>query len=779
MKKKMFIDASHPEETRVVVTEAENNNLVDLDFELTNRKTLKSNIYLARVVKVEPSLQAAFVDYGSGKHGFLPFSDIHPDYYRIPVADQKQISSQLQTFFEPKEDEEAVTYNEEVIEVDDSLIEESSIEATIGDEDDDDFEPLSDIEPLDEADEKEASDDEVAPKNISAFRRIKLYRNYKIQEVIKKNQLMLVQVVKEERGNKGAALTTYLSLAGRYCVLMPNAGRGGGVSRKIIDAGDRKRLKKVIETIGVPEGMAVIVRTAGMERTKTEIKRDLDYLLKLWNDLRADVLNSEAPKLVYEEANIVKRALRDMYDKNTEEVLISGKESYQVAKAFIRRMIPSHARRVQLYREPTVPLFHKYELEYQLNNIFKNIATLKSGGYLVINPTEALTAVDVNSGRSTKERHINETALKTNLEAAEEVARQLRLRDLGGLVVIDFIDMEDNSHVQAVERKMREVLKQDRARVQVGRISNFGLMELSRQRLRPSLLEISTHTCEHCSGLGYIRTVESAALYVLRSIETFLLRVDRRPKKMKVNIAPPIALYIFNHKRAELLEIETKYDLQILLDGDVNIRIPEYKIEVLDHSNKKNEVQLPAKSAPKETPRKKAKDEKQQEEQAGKKANRKDRNRRKKKTNEPTPETKLEEKPQQEAKAVEKAEEPKRRRRRKRKTEDRTKVVAEAPVVENEVPAVIETTEEATKPVKRKRTSRKKRNEKAASVEENANKQEASKNEKKAPEKQKKEKEVEPVGVDKIISEPMVMEDATAGGGSAPVKKGWWKRILE
>jgi ribonuclease E len=525
----MLIDASHPEETRVAVVSGK--RLEDFDYETSRKKQLKGNVYLAKIVRVEPSLQAAFVDYGGNRHGFLAFSEIHPDYYQIPVADREQL-----------------------------LAEEK---AAAEDEDGENGEPVETVGG-DEVEEVER-------------RRVKHYRHYKIQEVIKRRQIMLVQVVKEERGNKGAALTTYLSLVGRYCVLMPNTARGGGISRKIASVKDRRRLKKILDEFKIPDGLAVIVRTAGAERTKAEIKRDYEYLVKLWDDIRNRTMESIAPTLVHEEANLIKRSIRDLYSKDIDEVFVEGEEGYRTAKDFMKAMVPSHAKRVQRYDDPVYPLFFRYQVENQIDAIHNPIVQLRSGGYLVMNSTEALVAIDVNSGRATRERHIEETALKTNLEAAEEVARQLRLRDLAGLVVIDFIDMEVSRNNAAVERCFKEALKNERARIQIGHISAFGLLEMSRQRLRPSLLETSSEPCPTCGGAGHVRSTESTALHVMRGIEEEGLR--KRASEIAVFVPTAVALYILNNKRDALAAIEERCDIRVSIAADDTLIPPEYRIE--------------------------------------------------------------------------------------------------------------------------------------------------------------------------------------------------------
>jgi len=531
MARRMLIDATHPEETRVVAVHG--NRLEEFDYETATKQQLKGNIYLAKVTRVEPSLQAAFVEYGGNRHGFLAFSEIHPDYYRIPVADREDL---------------------------------------VDDENGDEEETNGDSDSVEELGGDEGADEAVEE---TQRRRPRLKRHYKIQEVIKRRQVLLVQVIKEERGNKGAALTTYLSLAGRYCVLMPNTSRGGGVSRKISSPQDRKRLKSVLAELSIPEGMAVILRTAGQERSKAEIKRDYEYIMRMWDTIRETTLESTAPALIHEEANLIRRSIRDLYTKDIDEILVAGDAGYRMAKDFMKAMIPSHAKKVQPYKDDgNVPLFQRYQVEGQLNQIYDPVVQLRSGGSIVMHQTEALVAIDVNSGRATRERHIEETALKTNLEAAEEIARQLRLRDLAGLVVIDFIDMEENRNDHSVERKLKESLRRDRARIQVGRISPFGLLEMSRQRLRPSLLEAMTQPCPTCGGIGYIPSTESAALRVLRSIEEEGLR--RRSRTVTVQVPPGVALYILNNKRATLAEMETNYDMVVVIETDDSFIPPHF-----------------------------------------------------------------------------------------------------------------------------------------------------------------------------------------------------------
>ncbi|MDB5466646.1 MAG: Rne/Rng family ribonuclease, partial [Phenylobacterium sp.] len=538
MSKNMLIDAAHAEETRVVVVDG--TRVEEFDFESSNRKQLRGNIYLAKVTRVEPSLQAAFIEYGGNRHGFLAFNEIHPDYYQIPTADREALMR------EEAEDED--DHHE-------PRGRRPSAASSEPSEDDDE-----------EADAVSDDDDDVMEEEV-ARRRRRLMRKYKIQEVIRRRQIMLVQVVKEERGNKGAALTTYLSLAGRYGVLMPNTARGGGISRKIDTATDRKRLKGIVQSLDVPQGMGLIVRTAGAKRTKAELKRDYDYLLRLWENIREKTLHSIAPALIYEEEDLVKRAIRDLYDKDIDGVFVEGEAGFKEARDFMRMLMPSQAKKVQLYREPT-PLFVKHRVEDHLSQIYSPVVPLRSGGYLVINQTEALVAVDVNSGRSTRERNIEATALKTNMEAAEETARQLRLRDLAGLIVIDFIDMDESKNNRAVEKKLKDCLKDDRARVQMGKISAFGLMEISRQRRRTGVLEGTTHVCENCGGTGRVRSVESSALAALRSLE---LEALKGGGEVTLTLPRPVGLYILNEKRAHLARLHQTFGLfvTVVIDDEM------------------------------------------------------------------------------------------------------------------------------------------------------------------------------------------------------------------
>ena len=538
MTKRLLIDARQSEETRVVLLSG--TRIEDFDYETENRKQLKGNVYLARVTRVEPSLQAAFVEYGGNRQGFLAFSEIHPDYYRIPIEDREALMA----------------------------AERASNDAEDGDEDSDDAPETVGGEDADEED--------IRPK--------RQVRKYKIQEVISRKQIMLVQVVKEERGNKGAALTTYLSLAGRYCVLMPNSTRRGGVSRKITNAADRKRLKTIVGGLDVQDGTAVIVRTAGAKRTKPEISRDYAYLSKLWDDIRTKTLESQAPSLIHEEGDLVKRSIRDLYTSEVDEVLVEGDEAYKEARSQMKMLIPSHVKRVQKYDDP-LPIFQRYQVEQQMDTIHSPQVTLKSGGYLVINQTEALVAIDVNSGRSTRERNIEETALKTNLEAADELARQLRLRDLSGLIVVDFIDMEENRNQQAVERRMKDAMRNDRARIQIGSISHFGLLEMSRQRLRISFNESITSVCPHCQGTGRIRSVETAALQMLRVIEEEAMKGAM--DELHISMNRDVALYILNHKRDAISTLEERFGLHIVILAGDSLIATEHEVERVGWQGKK------------------------------------------------------------------------------------------------------------------------------------------------------------------------------------------------
>jgi ribonuclease E len=659
MPNKMLIDASHREETRVVVTRG--NRIEEFDFESQDKKQIKGNIYLARVTRVEPSLQAAFVEYGGNRHGFLAFSEIHPDYYQIPIADRQALLKADAEAAEaeeeedeeereergksrkrrrggrnrprrdqeasgtaddgddaPSEDGEAVAA--ESADTDDASQDDAGQDEEQGDaaetvarSDGEDGETTpgaggvmsaaieSDViserivaddadsagergrREVEDVDGPSSDDEDGEVESVGAedaleelpSRRKTVRKQYKIQEVIKRRQILLVQVVKEERGNKGAALTTYLSLAGRYSVLMPNTARGGGISRKITSASDRKRLKDVVQDLEVPQGMGVILRTAGANRTKAEIKRDYEYLMRLWENVRTLTLQSSAPALVYEEGSLIKRSVRDLYNKEIDEIQVAGEDGYREAKDFMRMLMPSHAKVVQPYRD-VVPIFARNGIEAQLDKMLQPQVTLKSGGYIIINQTEALVSIDVNSGRSTREHSIEDTALQTNLEAAEEVARQLRLRDLAGLIVIDFIDMEEKRNNRAVEKRIKDHLKNDRARIQVGRISHFGLLEMSRQRIRASVLESTMKPCPHCAGTGQIRSDSSTALHVVRAIEEFLLKDARS----HITVRTPVntALYVLNHKRSNIVDLEQRFGLSIMLEADETLGTQHYAI---------------------------------------------------------------------------------------------------------------------------------------------------------------------------------------------------------
>ncbi|MEH6834068.1 MULTISPECIES: Rne/Rng family ribonuclease [Falsihalocynthiibacter] len=647
MAKKMLIDATHAEETRVVVVDG--TKVEEFDFEAENRRQLAGNIYLAKVTRVEPSLQAAFIDYGGNRHGFLAFSEIHPDYYQIPIADREALLAEEAAYAKSLQDDDeqpdpkrrrrrrsgkaaeaksgdAVETKEitedtpkkesdgpssmDVVdfgEDDDSqnadafegsspmeLVAETPVDTPAADEpEDEDTSPAVKTDASDEDDSDDGDDDDaplqatdkddsiesVADEDVQdevrAPRKFRP-RKYKIQEVIKVRQILLVQVVKEERGNKGAALTTYLSLAGRYCVLMPNTARGGGISRKITNIADRKKLKQIAQEIDVPEGAGLIVRTAGAERTKPEIKRDYEYLQRLWEQIRSLTLKSIAPAKIYEEGDLVKRTIRDLYNSEIDEVLVEGEAGYRVAKDFMKMIMPSHAKNVKRYTDP-LPLFARFQVETYLAGMFNPTVQLKSGGYIVIDVTEALVAVDVNSGRATKEGSIEDTATKTNLEAAEEVARQVRLRDLAGLIVIDFIDMEDRRNNAAVEKRMKDKLKTDRARIQVGRISGFGLMEMSRQRLRPGMLEATTQPCHHCHGTGLIRSDDNLALAILRQLEEEGVR--RRAREVLLKAPVGIMNFLVNNKREHIAQIEARYGLSVRIEADPFLVSPDFSIE--------------------------------------------------------------------------------------------------------------------------------------------------------------------------------------------------------
>lgn len=555
MTKRMLIDTSHPEETRVAVVEGK--KLIDLDFDSVAQRQVKGNIYLAKIMRVEPSLQAAFVDYGGNRHGFLPFGEIHPDYFRIPIADREALLAEESVQAEPQENDETESSTVSTLsEPNDNLTSETSATDT----------PKDDIisPPRHETEEEE---DFHRPRRTGK-------RRYKIQEVIKKRQILLVQVTKEERGNKGAALTTYLSLAGRYCILMPNNPNGGGISRKIDNATDRRRIREILDDLEIPSGVSVIVRTAGLGRTRPEIKRDYEYLLRLWDDIRERTLEATAPNLIYEEGNLIKRALRDNYQRDIDHIVVDGEDGFREARDLMKMLMPSHVKRIQLHEDP-IPLFQAAGIESEIDAILRPNVTLPSGGYIVINQTEALVAIDVNSGRAIRERNIEETAFKTNLEAADEIARQVRLRDLAGLIVVDFIDMSDRRNNIAVEKSLKEALRFDRARLQIGRISSFGLLEMSRQRLRPSLTEASTLVCPSCHGTGRVRSPESIALHVLRVLQ------DEGAKKSgvyKIRLPMLVALYIINNKRGILTAVEQQANIKVIFENEEDLPPPGFLV---------------------------------------------------------------------------------------------------------------------------------------------------------------------------------------------------------
>ena len=585
MAKKMLIDATHAEETRVVVVEG--NKVEEFDFESLNKKQLAGSIYLAKVTRVEPSLQAAFVDYGGNRHGFLAFSEIHPDYYQIPVEDRKILIEEERAY--AKKIQEDADKREQALEnellaketqSDETNLEEQSEESLLKTDGDSNSETQDTSNGAnDHTDEVNVSNDEQNENATIKPRR----RRYKIQEVIKVRQILLIQVVKEERGNKGAALTSYLSIAGRYCVLMPNTARGGGISRKITNASDRKRLKVIANELDIPEGTGLIVRTAGANRTKIEIKRDYEYLLRQWEEVRDLTLKSIAPCQIYEEGSLIKRSIRDLYTRDVDEIFVEGEEGFKSAKEFMKMLLPSHANKIRQYDNP-MPLFARYQVESFLSGMFNPTVQLKSGGYIVIGITEALVAIDVNSGRATKEGSIEDTALKTNLEASDEVPRQLRLRDLAGLIVIDFIDMDERRNNNAVEKRLKDKLKDDRARIQVGRISNFGLLEMSRQRLRPGMLEATTSPCAHCHGTGLIRSDDNLALMILREIEEEAVR--GKNKEILISTSFDVANYLINNKRDHILEIEKRNGISIRIEAQPNITNPNYIIEKLKEATR-------------------------------------------------------------------------------------------------------------------------------------------------------------------------------------------------
>ncbi|MEO0931012.1 MAG: ribonuclease E/G [Pseudomonadota bacterium] len=778
MPKKMLIDATHAEETRVVVVDG--NKVEEFDFESQFKRQLAGNIYLAKVTRVEPSLQAAFVDYGGNRHGFLAFSEIHPDYYQIPVADREALIAEEKTYAEamkaeaeaeeekpkPKrrrrsrakaaeattddavitaevETDEEETSGDiagmETIDLDDEvegsspmeLVAETPVETpAAGEEDDsDDADDQPSVEAADAEDKDDGIESVAEEDDTDEVRPVRKPRpkRYKIQEVIKVRQILLIQVVKEERGNKGAALTTYLSLAGRYCVLMPNTARGGGISRKITNAADRKKLKEIAGSMTVPDGAGLIIRTAGAQRTKAEIKRDYEYLQRMWEQIRELTLKSIAPAKIYEEGDLIKRSIRDLYSKEIDEVIVAGEEGYRTAKDFMKMIMPSHAKNVKFYAEQ-LPLYARYQVEGYLNGMFNPTVQLPSGGYIVIGITEALVAIDVNSGRATKEGSIEQTALKTNLEAADEVARQLRLRDLAGLIVIDFIDMDERKNNNAVEKRFKDKLKTDRARIQVGRISGFGLMEMSRQRLRPGMLEATTQMCSHCHGTGLLRSDDNVALAILRTLEEEGVR--GRSKEVLIKAPITIANFLMNGKREHIAEIEGRYGMSVRIECDPTLVSPDYAIEKFKTATRVVPDASPVVTSVvmmddedddviAETP-----DEDVTEDERPKRKRRRRRRRRGGGNNgdnqqaENTDQNADEQVKEAEAEAVtadavvteeapEKEEKPKRTRTRRKKADDVPVEVAEEAPVDAAEEAPAETTEEKPAPKKRTRTRKK------------------------------------------------------------------------
>ena len=698
MTKKILIDAQRHDETRVVFLN--NDTIEDVDYETSHRKQLRGNVYLAKVTRVEPSLQAAFVEYGGNRQGFLAFSEIHPDYYRIPIEDREK------------------------------LLAEERANAESGEDDSEGF---------------DADDERMRKKRFERFR-----RHYTIQEVISRRQILLIQVVKEERGTKGAAVTTYLSLAGRYCVLMPNTYHRGGISRKISGDADRKKLKKIIADLKVPTGMAVIVRTAGAKRTKAEITRDHNYLMRQWDDIRKTTLESEAPALIHEEANLIKRAVRDYYTAEVDEVIVEGHDAYLAARTHMKNLMPSHVKKVIEHTDKAQHLLQTYQVEPRLAEMHLPEVTLKSGGYIVINQTEALVAIDVNSGKATQLRNIEETALKTNLEAAVEIARQLKLRDLSGLIVIDFIDMEVNRNRHTIEAKLNEALKQDRARVQTGSISQFGLLEMSRQRLRPSLSESMADPCPHCQGSGRIQSMEGVAMAVLGQIESEIVRKSRA--KLVVGMATPVALYILNHNRAAISALEDRHKMTIILEPDAHLLGTDVRFDGETASTP---------NAP-TSPNADDKDGKPK---------RRRRNRRGGKSNRPD-EAKAEAK--EEAVANEEAPKPKRGRRKK--TPEKTDDAVEAPKEDAPKPTrgrqkkapekAPAKTEDAPKPAPKSSQGRRKKTDDADSVETPAPKRASKKAPAKADTKATRKS---------ATSADIQVVDVNADNGNKK-KQGWWSR---
>ena len=843
MTKKMLIDATHEEETRVAVVDG--NRLSDFDYESAFRKQLKGSIFLAKVTRVEPSLQAAFVNFGGNRHGFLPFSEIHPDYFRIPISDREALIAEQEAEMEARraaEEAEDLAYEDN----DSEDEEDSDAEAADLDEDEDESE--------DGEDEGEnAEDDNKGNKkrgrggrgrggrgrggrNKGAdSRKVEIVggdgiegdqpqrpimrKNYKIQEVVKRGQIMLIQVSKEERGNKGAAVGTYLSLPGRYCVLMPNSPRAGGVSRKIANFKERKRMREILKELQVPQGMSVIMRTAGVSRTKAEIKRDLDYLMKLWDGIRSTTLESTAPALIHEEGSLVRRAIRDIYTRDIDEIIVSGEEGYKKARDVIKMMIPSHAKKVQQYKDDKFPLFQRYQIESQISEIGDPVVTLPSGGYLVINPTEALVSVDVNSGRATKERHIEETALRTNLEAAEEVARQLRLRDLGGLVVVDFIDMENRRNNRKVENKIRDALSTDRARIQIGRISTFGLMELSRQRMNPSLTEAQFEKCSHCQGVGVVRSVDATAINAIRALEEEGTR--NRSDIVTLTVSNAVALYILNNKRKQISEIEERYGFDVNVEVRDDVGAQGFKLEVSKSENtdepeeketqptQSNNNQNQGNNQQQSNNPQKDDEDGQQEKRRNRRGRRGGRNRRgRNRNNENGAEQNDQNDAQQsvddeqpkpveaDAKSDEKSDEakkPRRRGGRGKKSEDKaedTAVEAEnkADQAEDKSDAAAEEKKPATKKAAAKKPAKKTAKKADEKVEESSDQAEEKKPAKKAAAKKKaapkKEDKAEAENAKEVPapsndSEPVKKDYEVVNEAPEKKKKGWWSRAKD
>jgi ribonuclease E len=850
MPKKMLIDATHAEETRVVVVDG--NKVEEFDYENLYKRQLAGNIYLAKVIRVEPSLQAAFVDYGGNRHGFLAFSEIHPDYYQIPAADREKLLAEEAAYAQSMADDEnkekpksrrrrrpskakaseegapkdAQVTSDDVIDVEEAdaeLVEvpENSTTHKHSDHENSQSDQSDEGDSTSEHDESQHEDsdrdseettasskdadiesvadddveDEVRPRKPRP-------RRYKIQEVIKVRQIMLVQVVKEERGNKGAALTTYLSLAGRYCVLMPNTARGGGISRKITNAADRKKLKAVANEIEVPQGAGLIIRTAGAKRNKTDIKRDYEYLQRQWEQVRDLTLKSIAPAQIYAEGDLIKRSIRDLYNRDIDEILVEGEDGYKIALDYMTMLVPNRAEKVKLYTDP-MPLFARYQVEGYLSGMFNPTVQLKSGGYIVIGVTEALVAIDVNSGKSTKEGSIEDTALRTNLEAAEEVARQLRLRDLAGLIVIDFIDMEERRNNAAVERRIKDKLKDDRARIQVGKISGFGLMEMSRQRLRPGMIEATTAPCPACHGTGIVRSDDNQSLAILRELEEEGVR--QRSKEVLVKAPVAVANYLLNAKREHVAKIEKRYGMSIRIEADTHLISPDYTVELfktasrvvttpeapqtitvesteMETGQSQQQPQSPEATGDNdEQPKKK----RRRRRRRGGRSQESDQNNGQKPQETPAaeaeqkpetaaataePEAKAEEAPQAEKAEEAPAEKPKRKRAPRKKKVEEPAAEAEAAAEEPTKPEAAEETP-AEKP-KRKRAPRKKKVEEP-SAEAEAEAPAAEPAPEPAPEPEAK-KAPEPAPAP--AAEPELATTAAEQQEDKPKKRGWWSR---